>query len=216
MSGVCTECNGKKYLVEGKRIPELVILNPVKGSTWIPIYDPSTNTTKRVSITSLINFVTNNLNFTAFTEQQVRDTPLTGLVFTDGTAITSVDTVIIALGKLQTQINNIFTLIGSSEAGIIANASGTQAGATQLTAKTNRIDVCATDLRSVKTFPALDDLEIYVQNATLNKVNIYPTLGERFRKQNTLLGINVPIVLPSRTSLNFYCFKNENGIFTVK
>jgi hypothetical protein len=41
-----------------------------------------------------------------FTEQQVRDTPLTGLVLTDKTQLSATDKVLAALGKLQAQLNS--------------------------------------------------------------------------------------------------------------
>lgn len=206
----------QRYLVEGKRIPELLILNTANPNTWIPIYETFSDTTKRISLATIINFLNVSITSTGFTEQQVRDTPLTGLVFTDGTPITSVDTVIIALGKLQQQINNISILIGSSEAGIHAYNAGGQVNATQILKKTNRIDFCTTDLGSIKTFAAIEETEIYIQNNTLKKINVFPKLNEQFMKNGVLLGLNVPIMVASRNNITFYCYKGEIGIFTQK
>lgn len=206
----------QQYIVEGKRVPELLILNQAVPNTWIPIYQPSTDTTKRISLQSIISFLNLSITSNSFTEQEVRDTDLAGLVFTDGTPITNVDTVIIALGKLQQQINILTLMLSGSEKGISAFNAGGQASATQLTMRTNRVDFCATDFGSIKTFAALDNLEIYIQNLTSKKVHVFPILNERFRDGLLLLPINIPLVIPPRNNLTLYCYFNENGIFTRK
>lgn len=119
--------------------------------------------------------------------------------------------------KILIDILNYVDDNSDSESNILATSGGGQTGAYQLTKKINRIDLCAVNLDSAKTFSATENKEIYILNLTTKKVNIFPKEGDRFKLfSGALLGINVPITLASRNVLALYCYKGETGVFTQK
>src|SRR6266403_398614 len=94
------------YQVEGKRVPELDIINNPSPNTWLPIYDTTVDKTKRISLQTIINYVNTNISPT-FTQEDVRETILDGLDTSIFIPITSSDNVLSAFGKLQGQISVI-------------------------------------------------------------------------------------------------------------
>jgi|GEM_PF-4919519 len=120
------------------------------------------------------------------------------------------------LAFIQAFLMSSFPAVETSQGGITAYATGGQLNATQLTKNNNWIDVCTTDLGSVKCYAALSNGWIYIQNVSAKKINVYPKLGERFHVGLILQAINAPIMIPSRTALMLYCADGENGIFRTK
>jgi hypothetical protein len=94
----------------------------------------------------------------------------------------------------------------SAAEGIVAFATGGQAGATVLTAKFNAVDTVGTAGDSVKTIPAVAAKEMIIYNSTANDADLFPAIGEEFFNGTVGLGVDVQVVLGAGNSIRLISF----------
>ena len=90
----------------------------------------------------------------------------------------------------------------SYEKSITANATGTQASATALTKRYNRVDTAVAGA-SVKFLQAYAGLEQEVYNNTANDIVVYPFLADKFLN----LPINTGITVVSGGTLKIFAYE---------
>jgi len=86
-------------------------------------------------------------------------------------------------------------------AGIVAFAGGGQAGATQLTARVNRVATVASANDSVKLPTAVPGHVLFLKHAGANTLGIFPSSGDQIQA----LGVNTGLFVFPGASLQLQC-----------
>ena len=90
--------------------------------------------------------------------------------------------------------------------GITAHPGGGQSGAEELDAVYNEVDTVAIANDSVKMNGALLGMVKEVSNQGGNDMELFPAVGERFKKGTTLLAINSSIIVSAGNTMKFVCY----------
>lgn len=109
--------------------------------------------------------------------------------------------------SFKTTLSSLMSLVEltkvSFENSITANIAGTQAAATQLTKRYNRIDTATVANSSVKFLQAYAGMEQELYNNSANDIQVYPFLADKFLD----LAINTSIVVPPGGTLKVFAYE---------